>query len=261
ITVSGCNFSCKGCFSIAKNEVGQRMTVGELVSLVKTSAQRQYAGLPLEEVLVTGGEPALDGEYLVDLVRSLKGVSRKVAVQTNASLLTPELLDRLLKAGMDEMLCDLKALDDEKHVWYTGSSNSGVLTNIAYACTRVRMVVNTLLIPSFVDEPEILAIARFLASNGPMDLEYRINPFRAELSPFTMSRTPSDEELEATAKAARAVYRNTVSSRSCLKESGGGMSTTWITVFPDGSVERRGLNDYRVKNRELFDNKKGLGGA
>lgn len=150
------------------------MSVDELVSLVATSAHRQYAGRPLEEVLVTGGEPTLNGEYLVELVRSLKDVSRKVAVQTNASLMTPDLLDRLLDAGMDEMLCDLKALDDEEHVWYTGSSNSNVLANIAYAGPKVRIVVNTLLIPTFVDEQEILAIARFIAGYGPMDLEYRI---------------------------------------------------------------------------------------
>jgi pyruvate-formate lyase-activating enzyme len=102
------------------------------------------------------------------------------------------------------------------------------------------MVVNTLLILTFVDEQEILAIARFIAGYGPMDLEYRINPFRAELSPVAMSRTSSYGELEAVATAARAFYHNTVSSRNCLKESESGRSTAWITVFPDGEVERRG---------------------
>lgn len=228
------------------------MDVDELVSLVATSAHRQYAGRALEEVLVTGGEPTLDEGFLVELVRSLKKVSRKVAVQTNAALMTPDLLDRLLDAGMDQLLCDLKALDHEKHVWYTGSPNLNVLANIAYACPKVRMVINTLLIPTLVDEQEILAIARFIAEHGPMDLEYRINPFRAELSPVAMSRTPSDGELEAVASAARAFYHNTVSSRSCLKESESGRSTTWITVFPDGAVERRGVNDYRSKNQVLF---------
>jgi len=255
VTVSGCNFNCKGCFSIAKKEVGRQMTVEELVSLVEISTRGRYDDQRLEEVLVTGGEPALDGEYLVDLVRSLKNVAGKVTVQTNASLMIPALLNRLLEAGMGEMLCDIKALDDEKHIWYTGSSNSAVLANVAYACPKVKMVVNTVLIPGIVEKDEVVGIARFLASSGPLDLEFRINPFRAELSPTPMSRTPTDEELEEAAQAARAYYPKTVSSRSCLKESQRGRSTTWITVFPDEGIERRGLHDYRAKNLARYDGK------
>jgi len=255
ITISGCNFHCRGCFSIAKREVGWDMTVEELVFLVALSAGKRYEGRRLEEVLITGGEPALDGGYLVDLVRSLKVVAKKVSVQTNASLLTHALLDALLGAGLDELLVDVKAMDDEKHRWYTGASNIPVLDHITHACPRVRMVVNTLLIPGLVDEDEVAAIARFLADCHPLDLEYRISPFRTELSPFPMSRTPSEEELESAAHAARTYYANTVSSRSCLKEAKGGSSKKWITVFPDGRTERRGLDDYRAKNAELYGGK------
>ncbi|MCX6650299.1 MAG: radical SAM protein [Methanomassiliicoccales archaeon] len=254
VTLSGCNLDCRGCFSIAKKEVGPPLTVPELVRLIETSAQGLYGKGP-EEVLLTGGEPTLDEEYLVHLVRSLKDISKRVTVQTNASLLTPALLDALLRAGMDELLVDVKAVNDEKHRWYTGASNSPVLNNVAYACSRICTVVNTLFIPGLVEEDEVVAIARFLADCRPLDLEFRINPFRAELSPFLMSRTPGDEELESAAMTARAYYPNTVSSRSCLKESKGGPSKTWITVFPDGRTERRGLDDYRAKNVELFGDK------
>jgi pyruvate formate lyase activating enzyme len=232
------------------------MTVPELLALISSSAQRQY-GERLQEVLLTGGEPTLDRDYLLRLVRGLKGISDQVTVQSNAHLLSPAFLEQLLEAGMDRLLVDLKVMDRQRHVWYTGRSNREVLRNIAYASSRVEMVVNVLLIPGIVDHEEIVRMAEFLRELRPMDLELRINPFRAELSPERMSRTPTDAELESEARAVREIYKNTVSSRSCLRESEGGPSKTWITVFPDGRVERRGLDDYRSKNRQMFKGEMG----
>jgi pyruvate-formate lyase-activating enzyme len=251
VTMAGCNFRCRGCFSIAREEVGEPLTVQELLSLISSSARARY-GERLEEVLLTGGEPTLDQEYLLRLVRGLKELSDQVTVQSNAHLLSPAYLDRLLEAGTDRLLVDLKAMDRERHVWYTGHTNHEVLENIAYASSRVPMVVNTLLIPGIVDMDEILRMVEFLRDLDPIELEFRINPFRAELSPESMSCTPTDEELERAADAARNVYGNTVSSRSCLRESGGGPSKTWLTVFPDGRMERGGVDDYRSRNRRMF---------
>lgn len=252
ITLSGCNLRCRGCFSIARDPVGVPMTPDDVTSLVEASARRTYGTDMLDETMVTGGEPTLDPEYLLRLVRSLRGISKRVSVQTNAFGLFPDLTEELIGAGMDELVVDIKALDRGTHILYTGVPNDKILANVAYACPRTRMVVNTLLVPGLVERAEICGIARFLAESRPMDLEYRINPFRAELSPEEMSRTSDDSELESAAEAARLYYDRTISSRSCLKEAGGGPSKNWVTVFPDGSMERRGLMDYRRGNRDRF---------
>jgi len=228
------------------------MTAEELTRLVSCSSERTYGTDALEEVMVTGGEPALDTEYLLELVGMLRSVSGRVTVQTNASKLTPRAIDALIGSGMDGLVVDIKALDSDKHVHYTGHSNESVLSNVAYACPRVSMVANTLLMPGFVDVPEICAIAKFISECDPMDLEYRINPFRADLSPERLFRTPDDSEVERAAEAARHYYHRTVGSRSCLKETQGGRSRSWLTVLPNGQMERRGLADYRRKNDEMF---------
>jgi len=192
----------------------------------------------------------LDQDYLFRLVGAMKRISEEVVVQSNAHLLSPRFLDELMEAGLDGLIVDLKAMDEKRHEWYTGRYNRDVLENIAYASTRIPMVVNTLLIPEVVEVEEIVKMAIFLKSCNPRDLELRINPFRAELSPERLSRTPSDRELENAAEKCRAYYERTVSS--CLRENRGGPSKTWMTVFPDGRMERRGVNDYRSKNRLLF---------
>ena len=251
VTLSGCNFRCRGCFSLAKAEVGEPLTVIDVAALVAKAAEEVY-GEELQEVLITGGEPALDRDHLVRLVIAMKGLAKEVVVQSNASLLSPSFLDELLEAGMGGLIVDLKAMDDSTHEWYTGRSNRPVLENIAYACKRIPMVVNTLLIPGVVEADEIVEMACFLRSCHPLDLELRINPFRADLSPEKISRTPSDAELTEAEERCRAHYERTFSSRSCLRESRGAGSRTWITVFPDGRMERRGVQNYRSSNHQLF---------
>jgi pyruvate-formate lyase-activating enzyme len=253
ITLPGCNFNCRGCFAIAKRAFGTLMSPSELVALLKTASTEYYGQTSLEEVMITGGEPALDGDFLVSLVSSLREITPRILVQTNASLLTPELLDRLIDKGLDELVCDLKAWDDSLHRWYTGHTNQAVLRNIKYACGRMKITVNTLLIPDVVDAEEIEALAHFLSQCDPKELEYRINPFRADLSPEPMSREPNEEEMKVAVMAAERHLEGSVRSRSCLRESEGGPTTHWITVFPDGRMERRGMENYRERNRALFE--------
>lgn len=72
ITLSGCNFTCKGCFSIARDPVGEPMTVEQLINLVNISSRKYYGDTALEEVVITGGEPTLNRGFLLDLTRNLK---------------------------------------------------------------------------------------------------------------------------------------------------------------------------------------------
>lgn len=253
ITLPGCNFACKGCFAIAKRAFGRSMKPSELVLLLREACAKYYGRTSLEEVMITGGEPFLDEEFLVSLVSSLREITGKIVIQTNASRMTPELLDRLMDEGLSELVCDLKAWDDSIHRWYSGHSNHAVLNNIKYACGRIKITINTLLIPGVVDVEEIEAIARFLSQCDPKKLEYRINPFRADLSPEPMSREPNDEEMKAAVRAAERHLKGSVRSRSCLRESEGGLTTHWITVFPDGRMERRGMENYRERNRTLLE--------
>jgi organic radical activating enzyme len=64
IALSGCNFKCKGCFSIARDPVGESMTVNELINFIKRSNWRYSNITPLEGAIITGGEPTLDKNFL-----------------------------------------------------------------------------------------------------------------------------------------------------------------------------------------------------
>ncbi|MFP4545262.1 MAG: radical SAM protein, partial [Methanomassiliicoccales archaeon] len=97
VTLSGCNFRCRGCFSIARERVGSPMRPKEVSALVSKACHR-FHGSPPEEVVLTGGEPTLDGRFLLDLAGSLE--TDRLTLATNGSLLGPDLLEGLIDLGL-----------------------------------------------------------------------------------------------------------------------------------------------------------------
>ncbi len=252
ITLSGCNFKCRGCFSIAREPVGEPMTVKQLITLVKTAANEYYGDTQLEEAVITGGESTLNRQYLVDLVSHLKEFVGGIVLDTNGYFLDDAYLEELIEAGLTEVVFDLKAWDEKLHVWYTGYSNKRILANIRNAYGKVKLVVNTVYIPGIVDDTEIENIARFLAEidiNGEID--YRINRFRAELSPEQIARNPYPEEIARAYSIVAKYMKSAVIGKSCVREREIEVKRGWMTVFPDGTMKRRTLDDYREENKRM----------
>lgn len=108
ITLSGCNFKRKGCFSIARDTVGEPMTVDGLINWVEKS-NRAYNGTTLlEEAVITGGEPTLNRDFLMDLVLNLKIriEVKHITLSTNGYLLDREYVMELKEAGISMHIDD-----------------------------------------------------------------------------------------------------------------------------------------------------------
>lgn len=252
ITLSGCNFNCKGCFSNARNPVGVPMNVEQLVTLVRKSASRYYRGTPLEEGVITGGEPTIDKQYLVNLVSQLKEFIGWIVLDSNGYLLDDAYLDELIDAGLTEVMFDIKAWDEKLHEWYTGYSNQRILENIRHAYGKIKVMVCTVYIPGIVGDTEIENIARFLSEiDKKGEMEYRINGFKAELSQEKISRNPYPEEIERAYSIIAKYMKNSDIGRSCVRERGGGVKKGWITVFPDGTLMKRSQDNYRQEKKKV----------
>ncbi len=252
ITLSDCNFKCKGCFSFAREPIGEPMRVEQLINLVKKSSRRYYGDTPLEEAVITGGEPTLNRHYLVDLVSQLKEFVRDVVLDTNGYLLDDAYLEELIEAGLTEVMFDLKAWDEKLHEWYTGYSNKRILANIRNAYGKIKLVVNTVYIPGIVDESEIERIARFLSEiDKKGEIDYRINRYNTNLSHEKISRNPYPEEIERAYSIVTKYMKNSVIGKSCVRERKIEVKRGWVTVFPDGTSKRRTLDDYRAENKRI----------
>ncbi len=237
ITLSNCNFKCRGCFSPARGINGEIMNTYELVNLVKEASLDYYQELP-QEIIITGGEPTLNRDYLVDTISKLN--FSYVVMETNGYFLDEEYIDELIKAGLNEIMLDLKAYDEGLHQWYTGFSNRPIFKNLKAFHGKIKVIIKTVYIPRIVDDTEIENIARFISQLDP-EMEYRINDFKPSQS---ISRSPTDQEMENAYSKAEKHLKNVILSRSCRREGITPKKFSWITVFPDGTFQRRSLENY-----------------
>ncbi len=260
--LTGCNFHCKGCFRPARDEGGTKLTAEETLERMEQACLNYYGKVPTE-AMITGGEPTLDKEYLLSLVRGLKerGFDRIVLMTNGYALGEDETyVTELEEAGLTEAHVDVKAFSEDIHKWYTGESSKPVLRAIEKLnASGIKLLVQTVYMPSIVDVVEIEKIAKFLASLNK-DIGYRINPFAPIFAYERVTRQPTLEEMERAYRVASKYLPNAIISRSCYREyPTPPPQKTWITVYPDLTIKRRGMEDQRedrlswlseVKSRE-----------
>lgn len=210
INLSGCNFGCKGCFAIAKEEVGRKLSVEELVNLIIKSCLVLYDnGKVSDDVQMTGGEPTTNRTYLMFLVERLKklGVER-IGISTNGYLLDRSLVEELKSSGVDYIKLDIKAYTERIHADYTGKSNIRVLKAVKLLHEyNLNFYARTIFTPQIIDFGEIEKIAKFL-SRVDRNIYYKIYQFAPEQLKEKVSRSPAYEEMQKAYSIAKRYLNN-----------------------------------------------------
>ncbi len=148
------------CPSGAISTVGEDREIEELLDLAEQDAV--FYGSD-GGITVSGGEPLMQENTVLFLKRA-KERYLNTAIETCGYV--P--VDRFLKAAeyLDQIFMDIKSLDDEKHMEYTGVSGALIRKNldaVASAFPKKNITVRTPVIPGFNDRPEELrAIEQFL---------------------------------------------------------------------------------------------------
>jgi len=125
-------------------------------------------------VTLTGGEPLLQGGFLLALMAELKPLH--VAVETSGCG-DPDLFGEVARRA-DLLMVDLKQMDDGVHRRLTGAGNGPILSNLSRLMASGRPFIARIpLIPGVTDTPENLReTARFLSPAR--------NLLRVELMPY-----------------------------------------------------------------------------
>jgi pyruvate-formate lyase-activating enzyme/molybdopterin converting factor small subunit len=244
--LTGCNFHCKGCFRPARDEGGTLLTANETLERMERACLDYYGKMPTE-AMITGGEPTLDKVYLLGLVRGLKTKGfGKIVLMTNGYALGEDetYVTELHEAGLTEAHVDVKAFSEDVHTSYTGKSNKPVLRAIEKLnASGIELLVQTVYMPGIVEDAEIAHIAQFLASLNRA-IKYRINPFVPVFAYEKATRRPTLDEMERAYEIAAQYLPNALISRSCYREyPTPPPQKTWITVYPDLTAKRRGMED------------------
>jgi pyruvate formate lyase activating enzyme len=174
-TCDVCGTCVKACPAGALEVIGQRRTVKEVVAIAlrdKVFYEKSGGGVTL-----SGGEPSMQPEFSMAVMQALSREKIHIALDTcggiNWSKLQP------LVALSDLVLYDIKIMNAESHLKYTGIPLTMVLNN-AREITKLGkpMWVRTPIIPGYTDtEENIREIAHSIKHNLPTVERYDLLAF------------------------------------------------------------------------------------
>jgi len=157
-----CGACSDACPTAARELVGRRMTVAELLPLLLRD--RLFYDDSGGGVTFSGGEPLLQFEFLAEALAACRAEGLHTAVDTAGLCPTAHLLE--IVPITDLFLFDLKCIDADRHRYYTGAPNDLILQNLQ-ALSRVHsnIWVRIPVVPGINDaRAELDAAARLTAS-------------------------------------------------------------------------------------------------
>lgn len=175
IFMQGCPLRCKYCHNPDTWELnkGTQMTADDLIALyLKNKAFYSKGG-----ITVTGGEPLLQIDFLLELFAKAKSYGIHTCIDTSGITYTPEndsynqKLKELLKLTNLVML-DIKHIDNEKHKELTGHYNKNILAFAEFVDSmNVEICIRHVVVEGITDsKSDLIALGNFIG--GLRNLRY-----------------------------------------------------------------------------------------
>jgi len=170
-----CGICEEACPAAALEVIGKARTAGDVAR--EAARDRVFYEKSGGGVTLSGGEPAIQDEFSIELIQLLKQEGIHVAVDTCGGV-SWHRLQPLIDAA-DMILYDLKTMDAQAHLRYTGVLLELVLDNAReVARSGKTMWVRTPAVPGYTDsEDNIRAIAAFIREELPGVERYDILAF------------------------------------------------------------------------------------
>ncbi len=142
-------------------ECGKEYTSSQLVKILLKNAD--VLNVTGGGITFSGGEPLSQATFLLECLKALNGKVNR-AIQTTGYCPT-ETFNKIIKE-IDLALYDIKLIDDENHIKYTGVSNKLILENYKTLINSgIKTITRIPLIPTVTDtESNIDGICKFLTS-------------------------------------------------------------------------------------------------
>ena len=146
-----CGACVQACPTGAMEIIGEEMSVsGVMQEIEKDTIFYDESG---GGATFSGGEPLLQPEFLISLLRDCKAKGIHTAVDT-CGFVETDILVRVSRF-VDLFLYDIKVMDEEKHKKVTGVSNQRILSNLKELSHIGAMItVRIPVIPGFNDDDE-----------------------------------------------------------------------------------------------------------
>ena len=210
IFLSGCNMRCQFCHNPDTWDIkaGKEYTASQL--LKTANRYRPYWGSE-GGITVSGGEPLLQIDFLLELFEKAKEMGIHTTLDTSGNPFTTEepfyLKWKELMKVTDLVILDFKEIDNEKHKKLTGCPNDNIVQMAKWLSDHGKdMWLRHVLVPDLTDDEEGLVRTRDLIRELKTVKRVEVLPYHTlglfkwqKLGiPYTLDgvRTPTAEEVK-----------------------------------------------------------------
>ena len=168
VFLQGCPMRCAYCHNPDTWTVnaGTLMDPAEIIEQVEHNRSFYKNG----GITVTGGEPLLQVDFLIDLFTMAKERDIHTCIDTSGITYRPgntayiAKLDKLMELT-DLVMLDIKHIDPEKHKELTQQPNDGILAFVQYLSDKeIPMWIRHVVVPGITDDPKYLyQLGQFIA--------------------------------------------------------------------------------------------------
>ena len=170
-----CGKCAEACPTKATEMSGQKLAVQDIMEII--SREKPLLDDSGGGVTFSGGEPLMHPELLIPLLDGCGQMGLHRCVDTSGLASAKRLLEVAEKT--DLFLYDLKMMDPDRHLEYTGVSNKSILSNLRLlAKSDVDIIIRIPLIKNINDDNQnIQATAEFIAALPGKALGVNLLPF------------------------------------------------------------------------------------
>lgn len=163
--LQGCHLQCKYCHNRDTWDMngGEYKLVDEIIEKIKK--YKNYIMPSGGGVTVTGGEPLLQANFVLELFKRLKIDGISTCIDTSGMVGLTDEIKEVLKYT-DLVLLDIKHIDSEKCKELVGISNKMELEFARYLSdNKIKMWIRQVLVPGYTDdEKDLLKLKDFIST-------------------------------------------------------------------------------------------------
>ncbi len=165
--MQGCPMRCLYCHNPDTWDLngGEAITSDEVIAQFNKNRSFYNNG----GITVTGGEPLLQIDFLINLFKKAKEENIHTCIDTSGVTFVPENQDCVEKFSLlldytDLIMLDIKHIDNEKHKTLTGHSNKNILAFARFTEEKnVPLWVRHIIVPGYTDrEEELYKLGAFI---------------------------------------------------------------------------------------------------
>ena len=156
VFMQGCPLRCKYCQNrdTWEFEEGKKYTVDDVAKKILRS--KPYIDSSNGGVTISGGEPLLQCDFLIELFKKLKELKIHTALDTAGSIKINSKIEELLKYT-DLVILDIKHIDNERCIELTGEPNTNELEFAKYCSNKnIDLWIRQVLVPGYTHDENTL---------------------------------------------------------------------------------------------------------